>query len=531
MVGFIARRSALFGGLTAPIVLQLAQAQSRPGSPLLKAGNGPGKIVGVAQPNNRPEVATYLAALGQWPAPEPKTITPGVAATPSRPVRSDGSHVTCTTTHYTLAANPDKIVMFEPDIATLWPGALLQGKGLLKLGSLKELPIKKRSPLPVSVDLLTVPNSKIVLNPSSTSVGSAIAELMAPIDGRNLDFGSSMSFSMTETYSAEQAMLALGVSARYAGGDFTAKHSATTSDDKRVITACLIQKCFTVHIENPLTPSDLFSPDLTLADLTEQEKLGRIGTDNIPVLLSSVSYGRMLYVTISSTRSFSDIMTAMNASYSASGQGGSADFKDIHRKTLNEAALQISGIGIEDTNAAAIIRTGRVQEFFSTPMRIRSLRPISYIFYNLRDLSIAGLADTAEYDITICQPEVVGADVTTHIDAVNYNLKNYPEFVIAAADNDHDPGTRGLRIPQYRNYSGEVVANLMWIQKNFVARSGDEKEVIKRWIPSVIEEIEKQERYFQIHYNSEPSKRPFYAEGIRLSNGQKSVAIAIRGAA
>jgi hypothetical protein len=71
----------------------------------------------------------------------------------------------------------------------------------------------------------------------------------------------------------------------------------------------------------------------------------------------------------------------------------------------------------------------------------------------------------------------------------------------------------------------------MWIQKNFVARSGDEKEVIKRWIPSVIEEIEKQERYFQIHYNSEPSKRPFYAEGIRLSNGQKSVAIAIRGAA
>ena len=35
----------------------------------------------------------------------------------------------CTTTPYTLTANPDKIVTLNPDVGKLWLGGLLQGSG------------------------------------------------------------------------------------------------------------------------------------------------------------------------------------------------------------------------------------------------------------------------------------------------------------------------------------------------------------------------------------------------------------------
>jgi Thiol-activated cytolysin len=178
--------------------------------------------------------------------------------------------VTCTTTHYTLAANPDKIVIYEPDVNVLWPGALIQGHGLLSVGSLGELPIRARAPLHVSVNLLTSPNSATVDHPSQESVEAAIGSLIDPLAGKKIDFGSSIAFSMKETYSAEQAALSLGITAKYSGFDFTAKHSEVTTEKQSVITASFIQKCFTVSAENPETPADLFSPEFSLANLMEQ---------------------------------------------------------------------------------------------------------------------------------------------------------------------------------------------------------------------------------------------------------------------
>lgn len=287
---------------------------------------------------------------------------------------------------------------------------------------------------------------------------------------------------MKETYQLDQAMLAMGLSAHYAGAEFTAKHSEATTKESNVLTAVFIQNCFTAYIDNPVTPADFFSSDFTFADLQEQVTQGRIGKDNIPVYLSSVTYGRILYVTISSTKSMSEIKTAINASYNSGAGGAGGDISVENKQILQSAELTISGIGIEMANAKDLITSGKIQSFFSNVMDIRSVKPISFIFYNMRDLSIAALADSADYKITQCVPKVVTQPSPTtakHASDATSALADYRRYVGAAASNAYDPGTRWQRTTQYRAAHALFIQNLDWMRKSAGSLSIDDKVWLK----------------------------------------------------
>ena len=412
---------------------------------------------------NRAAVLAYFNSLPAWRVPAEageKVVATGV---PKDEIH-DGKTMSCSTTKYNLITNPEQIVMFEPDLSVLWPGSLVQGAGLLSRGSLRELAIKKREPINVSINLLTTPHTLTVSKPSAAAVGKAIANLIEPVASKDLDFGSSISYKMKETYSFEQALLSLGLSAHYAGAEFSAKHTAKSARETSVVSVAFIQNLFSAYVDMPATPADLFSADFSIGDLHEQEALGRIGKDNLPVLLSTVTWGRILYVTISSSKSFDEIKNAISASYNAGGGGGSGQLDQESKKILTESQLIVSGIGIEDKNAANLIRAGKIQEFFSSKMNIRSARPISFIFYNVRDLSIAGLADSANYDVTVCRQKKVSnpsASTATRAAELEKNLKNFGNFVLAATSNFDDPDTRALRTSQYRHFHSAVV--ISWI--------------------------------------------------------------------
>ena len=478
---------------------------------ILDAANAPRGDV------NRREVAEYLNSSSRMPGPAPGEHK--VEDVLSEPTRKDvrGKTKYCTTTKFSLTASPDKIVTFEPDKAALWPGALLQGDTLINVGSFRELPIKKRAPLNVTVDLFVTPSTKPVPNPSFASVTEAISDLISPLQGR--DFGSSMSFAMKDAYSSAQAMLSLGFSAKYGGASIAAKHTATTSLERSVTTASYIQKCFTASVDNPLTPVDLFSPDFSLADLEEQERLGRISKADAPILLSSVTYGRILYVTISSTKEVSELKEAV----SMSAHNTTGDLEKGSKNILSASEFTVSGIGLEESNAQALITSGKIQDFFSKPMDIRSAKPISYIFYNLRDLSIAGLTDAATYDITVCRNEVVSPKVQKASAEVETNLLNHRNFVVAAAGNKNDFPSRNLRTGQYRLFHSEVIAQMDWISVSALSDT-DSKNWVRDWIPSIVDEIEKNSRVFKNGYDNDPEGRPIYSEGLRQSAEQKAKA-------
>ncbi|MDE4620841.1 thiol-activated cytolysin family protein [Sinorhizobium meliloti] len=482
--------------------------------------------------SNRDKVAAYLAALPAWPAPE----LPGeTAEEPDPPVDEsrDGRTFTCTSTPYDLTSNPEKIVMFEPDVATTWPGALVQGKHLLGLGSFRELPIKKRSPLQVSVDLLVVPNTKSVSKPTASSVRSAIAEIIEPLDGRQVDFGSSLSFLMTETYSLEQSLVELGVSAKFAGSELKTRHRSESSYEKHVLSASIVQKCFTVYVDNPATPADLFTPDFSLRDLTEQENAKRIGRDNIPVMLSSVTYGRMLYMTISSTRDYSEIHNALSASVNSGSGGGSGDYGEEHKKLLIESQMRITGTGVEEKKAKKLIIEGKIGEFFSDKLNLSSVKPISLIFYNLADLSIAAITDTAHYNITVCVPKRVekpSNGTAKRASRASANLRRYYNFAGAAAGNWSDLPTRGIRLSQAKESHANFIEEINWFYSNASSLTGDDRVWLTDWGPSILIEIERQYRAWKRGFDgntSDTGTRSVYQLALNLSSSQRVLLVAL----
>jgi hypothetical protein len=231
----------------------------------------------------------------------------------------------------------------------------------------------------------------------------------------------------------------------------------------------------------------------------------------------------MVYVTISSTKSFSELKNAISMSFNAGSASGSGGMSTDAQTTLNEATMTVSAIGIEDAAASALIKTGQIQQFFGAIEDIRSAKPISYIFYNLRDLSIAGITDSATYDLTVCQPQAVDQQTTTQSTAVDTNLQNYYQFVISAAGNVNDPPTQRLRIGQYRGFHAEIIANLaMGSPGSFssgvvggslvlpASLSPDDRTWLRGWVPVVINEIQRQLRVWHNAYQNNTWKHKAY---------------------
>jgi hypothetical protein len=421
------------------------------------------------------------------------------------------------------------MITYSPDLDVLWPGALIQGNSILSIGSLKELPIKKRAPLRLSLHSLTRSNSLVVNHPSNSSVTQAISALAEPLEAAE-DYGSAIAFAATETYSLEQAMLSLGLSVNYAGSGISARHSEQTSEKTNVISASFIQNCFTVTIDNPATPADFFSSDFVLPDLLEQEKLGRIGKDNAPVFLSSVTYGRMLYVTISSSEKMSKLKTSITASFTGGGGGGSADVQAENLRLLKESSIRVTATGIEEKNALDLITSGNIQKFFSNRENVRATSPISYQFRNIRSLSLAGLTDRTTYTITECRPKRVAKpskELADHAFQLEYQFEQFNKHIGGAASNWADKDRR----TQVMGWAGAADASIRnefaWIKDTADNWSVDDMTWAIAWMPSIMDELKRQKELWANGRNansSDEGTRNVYIQALGWADGQEAAA-------
>jgi thiol-activated cytolysin len=476
---------------------------------------------------NRRAIDDYFIDLPPLPPPSPAISRNETPDEPKKKVAPDGKTLWCTTTTYTLTNNPDEIVLYSPDVETLWLGALVQGDSLKGIGSFKEVPIDKRAPLDIGVTVLAEDVSATVPHPNAVTLQATIGKMIENLSKKKAKYKSDVSFKLCETYSLDQALMELGLSAHYTGGEFHAKHSAQTSDEKRVMTFSYIEKCFTVFMHNPPSPSALFSSDLSLNDLHLQERLGRISRTNPPVLLTTIAYGRMFYCTISSTASFSELNTSLNASYNAGAGGGDANFKEEHKKILRESNFSVSAIGVPHDNIATLIQTGKLQDFFSQPMDIAIVTPISYVLRNLVELSIASYVNSGEYKMTVCGPRPVGGDVMSHSNASDAGSKNYYNLVEAAASNINDSPTRQQRIRGYRLEHTLLINNLDWLLNKAKELNEDDRDYCKDWSTAMIDKIKERMVIFKSEGDNQPWNRDIYSEAYHLCSEQNSVATAL----
>jgi hypothetical protein len=371
-----------------------------------------------------PEVEQYLSGLPSWtqftadvngpaqsPAPVGAAQDVGQDTVSVKEYEEDGSVTVipdviyqCQETPYSMTDNPERIVMYNPDVDVLWPGSLIQGKSRKELGSLLGLTIAERAPIQVSIPAFaTSDNFRDVLEPGQATVSSAVGSIIGNATETGLSAPSTISFRMETYHSDESFGLSASLSGRYLGfsgsasGDFSRNASETT------ITAHFYQRMFEVVVAPPQTPGAFFSSDFTPARLQEQVDLGRMGPDNIPVYVSNVVYGRMMMFSMTSSASESDIRATIQAAYETIGANVEASLSARQQKILSESKIAVTSLGGNAQATLDVIRSGDWSAYFTDEAPLSSAAPLSYTFKNLGDGSIAGVTESTNYNIRSCQ--------------------------------------------------------------------------------------------------------------------------------
>ncbi len=310
----------------------------------------------------------------------------------------------CTSVPYSISKTPNEIVVYNPDVDILWPGALIQGKShKAQVGSLLPLTISERAPVNVSIPSFpTGSNFRTVDIVDQAHVGSAIGDIIGNATLNGLQTASASKFQM-RTYNSEQEFaLQAGLSGKYLGFSAKAGTSISNISSERTVTVHFFQRMFDVVVAPPQTPGAIFSSAFTPAKLEEQRSLGRIGPDNLPVYVAQVTYGRMMMFAFTSTASESDIKGTLNASYEFVTGQANLSLSTQQQKILQQAKIVITTLGGNDSATVAMIRSGDWRQYFTASASLQTAAPISYTFRNLGDGSIASVTEATNYSIKSC---------------------------------------------------------------------------------------------------------------------------------
>ena len=362
---------------------------------------GPGGPVG--------SVDAFVAALPAW-----EEVSPPVQDTTGEPVGDpvndeetvDGLLYVCSTTPYSMAKNPSEMALFNPDASVLWPGALIRGDSHLVSGSLELLALsrERRAPLGISIQgggVLGIPAgvSTIVDQPVGSTIREGINQLVVNALESNVAGGAgASSFTSVESHSTDQTLVSLGLDARYLGAAASARLDYSKDASQHTYTAYFVQRLFTIAVDLPERPSSLFADGVGAADL---QSLG-ISASNLPLYIDSVSYGRILMFSFTSSDSREQIEAALEFSYEAPA-GGVEGYSEVQlRQTLSNASIEVFALGGPNTGVQALIRDGDLRSYFEEDMAINQVEPISFTIRNLGDNRLAKVGDTTTYDVRTC---------------------------------------------------------------------------------------------------------------------------------
>ena len=281
----------------------------------------------------------------------------------------------------------DEIVAFNSAYAdVLYPGSIVQGKDLFegKLTSVGNFP---REPITITIQGGA---SKEIVNPSLANVTTGVTELLA----KSNKTPAQMQFNKTELYNADQAFLSLGLDVNWLAGQLSAKFQSDKSIKKKSVFLYFKQVFYTVSANSLTTPSDYFSSNTNL----EQMK-SVIYQGNPPCYISSVSYGRIIIVKMTSEDTYENMMSNLEGSYKI--VNGKAQFET--NNVLSKSTFDAIIVGGSSKGAAEAITSGNLDSINALIRRDAEFSadnpgfPISYSVRYLNGGSPVKLGKTTEY--------------------------------------------------------------------------------------------------------------------------------------
>ena len=203
-----------------------------------------------------------------------------------------------------------------------------------------------------------------------------------------------MQYESTSAYSMNQLKAKFGSDFEKVGVNLKIDFEAVNKGEKQVEVVDFKQIYYTANFDTPKNPSDVFAPGVTV----DQLKARGIDEKTPPVYVSSVSYGRQMYVKFETTSKSTELKAAINAVI----KGVPIKPESEWARVLKNTTVTVSIVGGNADGAARVV-TGTVEDLkkliqegatFSTQ---NPAVPISYKTAFLKDNQVATIQSNTDY--------------------------------------------------------------------------------------------------------------------------------------
>ena len=348
----------------------------------------------------------------------PKALPP--AASPTETEQGEATELhgdtlqACVYRRYEGTTHFENLVSFDPNADTLWPGAMVQTTGL-DHGLLAPVGLPRRTGTITltGADVDGAGVSRALEEPSLASAQEAIADILS---GGEVQVAAKASFVAEQAHSLEEAALKAGVSASWMTGSVKTSFEGDWTTRRSTFVVRFVQSYYTVSFAAPAAPELAFAPGVTVDDAALF-----MGDGNPPGYVSSLSYGRMLFVKIESDAEASQVKTAIDAVFSLGTVDASANVSAEVKKVMDESTVTVFALGGDPNDAVEIMtssedRAERLREYFIDGASYSPQSPgvpISYTVRRLADSQTSVVASTLDYEIPDCSaaPQTVSIHV------------------------------------------------------------------------------------------------------------------------
>jgi thiol-activated cytolysin len=333
---------------------------------------------------------------------EPVTINEEVTSSEPSTEIIEGEVWNCTTTTYdALAAGGGNsgFPLFNPNASVIYPGSLIQGNSLRQ--ATPNIIAVGRAGGTVSYDLNNGNLASFfeVDNVRKSSIQNAMNQIIA---NSPPDLPANFTFKYEQVQSEQALALELGIDYEGAftevSGDFG--FSSNTSYNRYLVE--LRQSFYTMSFDIPTNDAGIYAPDVSPSDLAQF-----VGPGNPAAFISDVTYGRIYYMLIESSSSYTEMDAAITASFQGVTNSASADIDASYMSDLEELNIRVMAFGGEATSTLLTIGEtdlSQLVNLLAESTTISTGLPISYVVRSVKSKQIVSVQLATQYDVTECSP-------------------------------------------------------------------------------------------------------------------------------
>ena len=327
---------------------------------------------------------------------------------PSKTRSNTGNAVIITTKRqHSLRKNLSDVAILRPTAGVIFPGALVIADQNLMEGQPTPIGLA-RGTVTISTDLPGLQNSRRQLSePSHSGVQDAINGILEEWNQQPASQGyvnAARSYlEIKSVFSSQQVALDLGFNAKWASGSAAAQLNASNNAETSVVLAHFKQVFYTVTMDTPARPSDVFGDSVT----SEELKLVT-SAEQPPAYVRSVDYGRILMIKMETTSRETklDLQAAMKQ-VTSGGVELEGSVKAKYAEIVKNSNFTVVAIGGGAQTAASFTGTEEdlklLKDYIqkdATFRRDNPGAPVSYAVAFLKDNQLATMGFTTDYTET-----------------------------------------------------------------------------------------------------------------------------------